>query len=119
MTVVDVARLSRFSPQRIQDIESGIETWLSSTDRQILAKALSVEPSLLKEVETRRVEELSNASDAALRELEKAIINGRRDLPCPQCEQPLRCSVQDGYDIEGLPIRFAKAFCSRCPFVLR
>jgi transcriptional regulator with XRE-family HTH domain len=119
MTVLDVSRLSRFSLQRIEDIESGIETWLSATDRQILAKALSVEPSVLKEVESRPVDPEAPDVNRTHRELETAIIQGARDLPCPQCGQPLRCSVQDGYDFDGLPIRFAKAFCSRCPYVFR
>jgi len=119
MTVLDLSRLSRFSPPRIEDIESGIETWLSFTDRQILAKALAVEPSLLQEVESRHVDEESPDFERALRDLEARVINGARDLPCPRCGQPLRCSLQDGYDLDGLPIRFAKAFCTRCPFVFR
>jgi len=118
MTVLDLSRQSRFSPQRIEDIESGIETWLSDTDRQILAKALSVDPAVLKEVESRpagaAVVEASSGRD-----LETAIIEGARNLPCPRCGQPLRCSVQDGYDFDGLPIRFAKAFCTSCPYVFR
>ena len=55
MTQMDVARRTRFSLQRIEDIESGIETWLSATDRQLLAKALCVEPVLLQEVEARNM----------------------------------------------------------------
>src|SRR5947208_2102618 len=53
MTVLDLALLANFSIKRVEELESGLETWLSSTDRQRLAKALSVEPSVLKEVEQR------------------------------------------------------------------
>ena len=53
MTVLDLARSSRFSRQRIEDLEAGLESWLSSTDRQLLAKALAVEPKLLQKVEKR------------------------------------------------------------------
>src|SRR5262249_23206631 len=47
MTVKDLAKLSRFKISRLEEIELGFENWLSSSDRQLLAKALSVEPSVL------------------------------------------------------------------------
>src|SRR5262249_19088297 len=53
MTVRDLAKASRFDVRRLEEIESGMETWFSSTERQLLAKALSVEPALLLEVERR------------------------------------------------------------------
>lgn len=120
LTVVDLARLCRFTPERIEDIESGLETWFSATDRQILAKALSVEPAMLQEVEQRAVKkEDADNLESLMRELEAAILGGARDLACPRCSYTLKCSVQDGYDLEGMPMQLAKAFCTRCPFVLR
>ncbi len=56
MTVLDLATKANFSIKRVEDLESGLETWLSSTDRQRLAKALNVEPGVLKEVEQRHNE---------------------------------------------------------------
>src|SRR5262250_1279656 len=117
LTVRDLARLCRFPPQRIEEIEAGMETWFSSTDRQLLAKALCVEPAVIQEVETRpRLEDplaLQEVSDR----LTSLILGGARDLQCPACGHSLRCSIQEGFDIEGQPIGFAKAFCTRCPFV--
>src|SRR5690606_36373062 len=51
MTVRDLGKQTRLGPKRIEDIEAGLETWLSSPIRQRLANALSIEPYLLKEVE--------------------------------------------------------------------
>jgi transcriptional regulator with XRE-family HTH domain len=123
MTVRDLAKASRFSVTRIDDIEQGLETWLSSTDRQILAKALNIEPSLLQEVE-RRAKLSHDNYDALLvaahqQHLADAILGGARDLECPNCGGTLKCSVQEGFDLEEKPIRFPKAFCLKCPFILK
>jgi transcriptional regulator with XRE-family HTH domain len=119
MTVKDLAKLSRFEHSRLEEIESGFENWLSASDRQLLAQALSVEPAILQEVEMRP--ELGDTLErqAAAQFLARAILEGARDLACPSCGNTLRCSVQEGLDLEGRPIRFAKAFCMKCPFVLR
>jgi len=122
MTVRDLATASRFSVQRIDDIEQGLETWLSSTDRQVLAKALNIEPILLQEVE-RRAKVTTEHYDEQLvimhqRRLADAILGGGRDLECPECGGTLKCSIREGLDMEGRPIRFPKAFCLKCPYLL-
>jgi transcriptional regulator with XRE-family HTH domain len=124
MTVVDLASLSNFPIKRIEELESGLETWLSSTERQRLAKALSVEPSLLKEVEQRANETApipeSKMLDAATAEqLGQDILDGLENLKCPDCGASLTTSVIDGLDMDGHPTQFAKAFCVKCPYVLR
>lgn len=119
LTVKDLAKLSRFAIARIEDIEAGLESWLSASDRQLLAKALSVEPAILLEVEARPGLGDSLEKQALAQYLSRAILEGARDLQCPNCGHTLRCSIQEGFDIEGRPIRFPKAFCTKCPFVLR
>jgi transcriptional regulator with XRE-family HTH domain len=122
MTVRDLAKASRFGLRRIEDIESGLETWFSATERQLLARALSVEPALLQEVERRPNRSSVNDMEVAaavLQDLSKAILNGARDLECPLCSSTLKCSIQEGIDMEERPISFAKAFCTKCPFILR
>jgi transcriptional regulator with XRE-family HTH domain len=124
MTVKDVARAARFTVKRVEDIESGIETWLSSSDRQLLARALSVDPALLQEVEERviaghQVRESHMFNQATNRQLCESILDGLRELECPDCGGTLKCSIQEGIDIEGRPILFPKAFCMKCPFTLR
>lgn len=119
MTVRDLGKLSRLGIIRIEEIEAGMESWLSSTDRQLLAKALSVEPSLLLEVEARPKLDESEALRLERESLAEAILEGARDLECLECGGTLKCSIQEGYDIEGKPVAFAKAFCVSCPFVLK
>jgi hypothetical protein len=124
MTVVDVAAHANFPIKRIEDLEAGLETWMSSTDRQKLAKALSIEPGLLKEVEERHKDiaplPVSHMLDAETAEnLARDILDGVENLKCPDCGQPLRTNVIDGFDMDGHPTQFAKAFCTKCPYVLR
>lgn len=122
MTLRDLAKASRFDIKRLEEIESGMETWFSSTERQLLAKALAVEPALLQEVERRSKPDAGEENELGSTEmprLNKAILNGARDLECPNCGGILKCSIQEGFDLDGQPIQFAKAFCLKCPFILR
>ena len=122
MTVRDLAKASRFDVRRLEEIESGMETWFSPTERQLLAKALAVEPAVLQEVERRSKpgsDQQIELGDEDMIRINKAILSGARDLECPNCGGNLKCSVQEGLDINEQPIEFAKAFCLKCPFVLR
>ena len=125
LTVRDLARGTKFGIRRLEDIESGLETWFSSTDRQILAKALVVEPALIEEVEVRNdnyaniSNYLGDVPEAVNRDLSQAILKGVGPLSCPLCGHRLQCSIQNGFDIDGHPVKLAKANCSKCPFILR
>ena len=95
LTVKDLAKMSRFPVGRIEDIESGVETWLSASDRQLLARALSVEPLLLQEVEGRRLD--SASADEKLKiqvELAEKIMQGLKEQACPNCGGSLKCRLQ-------------------------
>jgi transcriptional regulator with XRE-family HTH domain len=122
LTVRDLARASRFSVIRIEELEAGMETWLSATDRQLLAKALNVEANVLQEVESRPT--LSSTTESKdyvpdrRREIIRAIINGARDLECPECNGALKCSIQQGLDMDNNEVSVARAFCIKCPFVI-
>lgn len=118
ITAKDLGKISRLGQQRIEDIEAGMETWLSTTERQLLAKALAVEPYIIQDAESRPPADDSHLEDAAYR-LTQAILHGDRELECPNCGGTLRCSVQEAFDMEGNPTRFAKAYCTKCPFVLK
>jgi transcriptional regulator with XRE-family HTH domain len=118
MTQVDLAKACRFPLKRVEELESGFETWLSAPDRQMLAKSLVIDPALLKDVEVRPP--ISEESTEALeQQLVRAILSGHRELECPKCGASLHCGVQDAFDIEDKPVRFAKAFCTRCPYILK
>jgi transcriptional regulator with XRE-family HTH domain len=120
LTVRDLAKATKFGIPRIEDIESGIETWLSTTERQILAKVLVVDPITIQEVETKaNIEVEEEFLQRVSKDISDSILHGARDLECPRCGGTLKCSVQQGIDLEDNPIYFAKAFCVKCPFVLR
>lgn len=124
MTVVDVAAMANFPTKRVEDLEAGLETWLSSADRQKLCRALSIDPIMLKEVEQRPSEvaplPVSHMLDAATAEkLARDVLDGVENLKCPDCGAPLKTNVIDGFDMDGHPTQFPKAFCSKCPYVLR
>lgn len=122
MTVKDLAKATRMTAQRIEDIESGFETWLSTTDRQILAKALRVEPMIIKEVEWRppeEVPELAEVPRETIEELADNILHGERNLDCPRCKSPMTCYVQEAIDLEENKIFLPMASCTKCPFVLK
>ncbi|HEY9793374.1 MAG TPA: helix-turn-helix transcriptional regulator [Candidatus Obscuribacterales bacterium] len=117
LTVKDLSKMTRFTLERVEDIEAGLESWLSATDRQRLAAALAIEPVLLQEVETRPKQgEKGEVENEAIID---AILNGARQLQCPQCGGQLQCSLQDALDLDGNPTRFAKAYCTKCPFILK
>lgn len=118
MTRKDVARASRIKENRIEDLEAGIETWLSVTDRQLIAKALGIEPLLLQDVE-KRPDLGSSVMYSTDVEIGKRILEGARDLECPKCGGNLNCRVEQGFDIEGNVIHMAKAFCVKCRYTIR
>lgn len=123
MTVLDLARATRLSKERIEDLEAGLETWLSAASRQVISKALNVEPSVLLEAEQRPEQsshpEYTAQQERILKEISAAILSGQRNLTCPQCGSSLRCSVQKGFDIKGRPDHLPRAFCQKCPFLLK
>jgi len=120
MTLLDLATSSKMTLKRIEDLEQGLETWLSSPDRQIIAKAMEIEPILLQEVELRPEEayEEPKYTSKDLDVLAEKILDGEIDLPCPACSKPLRCTIEEAYDLKERAVVYPKAFCRTCPFVL-
>ncbi len=122
LTLSELSERTNFPISRLEDIETGLETWLSSTDRQMLARALAVDPPVLQEVEVKPRLEPSDDPvryQAILDDITTSILTGARELACPQCGHTMRCRIQEGLDIDEQPIYFAKAFCQKCPFTLK
>ena len=125
MTVRDLAKRSHFTIRRIEGIESGEENWLSVSDRQILARALGVEPRVLKDVElspddypgvySNTVQPPPVDTDV----MAENILKGYTDIKCPRCGTELKTSIEQALDVEGRPTNYARAYCPKCPFSLR
>ncbi|MBX9720664.1 MAG: hypothetical protein K2X81_04665 [Candidatus Obscuribacterales bacterium] len=122
MTILDLARACRLSVKRIEAIESGSEVWLSVTERTILAKALRVVPSVIKEVEICPSQMKYNTANFEpsydAEELAERVLAGEVNLACPKCGQVLKTTVENAIDFEGNPTTFARAYCPKCPFAL-
>lgn len=73
--------------KQIEDIESGIELFLSSTVRQKLAKGLKVNLSDIKKLE--KTEVLNFERNVDIEEIKNRILEGEEDITCPVCGEKL------------------------------
>lgn len=113
-----LASLSNVDLPLINNIEEGIETFLSTTIRQRLAKTLKISAGALKEVEKHPPK--PEISLEKLVYLKENILAGNiKDNKCPVCNNPLICKLLTMYDLEDNPVKLPKARCSKCPFQLK
>lgn len=113
-----LAELSNIDICTINNIEEGIDTFLSASMRQRLSKPLKISSNVLKEVEVKPSEQLINPK--IIKELEDKILYGQlENNKCPKCGNLLICKVLTLYDLEDNPVKHAKARCSKCPFQIK
>ena len=118
----ELSHEARVSIELLEDIESGIETWLPTSIRQRIARVLKVDPNILEEVEVKNEmkEELSKEPPLELIErIQEDILYGVKNIPCPICQSPLRVWVQEGFDLNRNSIKTPKAHCTVCVFLLK
>lgn len=103
----------------IEDIEAGLESFLSPAIRQRIARVLHVRPSQIQEVET--PPEFNDAEVPLLQrkglDLRAAILE-EPDAPhlCPSCGAPLAARLFERRDLNDKPLIVVKANCTRCLF---
>jgi len=104
----------------IQNIESGLETFLSTTIRQKLAKGLKVSLDEIKVYE--KSEDFNFVSSEILDNLREEILNnsGNKSYAaiCPVCGAKLVTRIAKLYDLEDNLVLHPKARCTKCPFQL-
>ncbi len=100
--------------KQVEDVESGIELFLSSTVRQKLAKGLKVNLSDIKKLE--KNEDFKFAPAIDIEEIKEKILSGEKDILCPNCNEKLVVRVAKMYDLEDNLMLHPKARCSKCPF---
>jgi hypothetical protein len=116
-----LALKGRLPLRLVEDIESGLETFLSPAIRQRLARALHVRAEQIREVE--KPPKAPSAGSVALQRagvtLHEAILRAPdASHPCPACGAPLSVRLFDRQDLHGNPLKVLKAACTTCLFRL-
>jgi len=115
---IGLARKANLDLKVVEDIEAAQEFSLSVVTRQKLARALKVEPSLIKKYE--RIPKDSKPHEGYVETLKENILAGYlEDNLCPMCGSLLICRVAEMYDLENKLIRHPKAHCTKCPFQIK
>lgn len=119
--IAELAHEARVTIRFLEDIEAGIETWLPVTVRQRIARVLKIDPNILEEVEIKNEKQdfFKNVPLEIIERIQDEILSGEKNIKCPLCQSPLRPWIQEGFDLNGLPIKSAKAHCTVCVFQLR
>lgn len=114
-----LAKKSGLPVQTIEDIESGVDLFLSSGIRQKLAKGLKLDPKDIKPYE--RHEDIALVSDAKyLSDLKFLILEDQKlDIICPICKSKLVVKIEKMYDLEDNEVLHPKAHCSKCVFQIK
>lgn len=119
--IVDLSQEARVPIELLEDIEAGIETWLSTAVRQRIARVLKVDPNILEEVEVKNIKQnVENDPPAELLErIQEDILSRINNIKCPICQSPLKTWIQEGFDLNEQPIKTPKAHCTACVFQLK
>ncbi len=113
-----LAKKCNLSEADIQNIEGGIELFLSSTVRQKLAKGLRVSLDEIKLYEKK--EDFHLFKEVKVEDIKEEILNnaGNKGYSpiCPVCGAKLVVRVAKMYDLEDNLMLHPKARCTKCPF---
>jgi transcriptional regulator with XRE-family HTH domain len=103
----------------VEDIESGIELFLSPAIRQRLARVLQVRPDQIKALEKTPLPSIDAAMQAAGGSLYQAILaNPEAPKTCPRCGEALTIRLFNRRDLQNRPLTAVKASCTQCLFRL-
>ena len=115
---VGLAKIANVDLKTLEDIEGAQEFSLSVVVRQKLARALKVEPAIIKKYE--RFPQESNVNQGYIDKLKEKILAGYHSGNiCPMCGAELICRVAEMYDLEDNLILHPKAHCTKCPFQIK
>lgn len=119
--IFELSKRARVSVDFIEQIEAGIETWLSISIRQRISRVLKVDPNILEEVEKKIVspEILKKIPDSVIKKIKQKIMDGEKNTPCPACGKPMRVWVQEGFDLIGNSTSSPKGYCRSCIFQIK
>lgn len=114
----ELASLSNIDISTISNLEDGTEIFISSAQRQRLAKVLKVPAYVLKEVE--KQPENKTVPKSWIDSLKDNILDGNLENNyCPSCNSLLKCYITTFIDLEDNPVEHPKATCTKCPFQMK
>lgn len=113
-----LAEISNIELSTINNIEEGTDTFLSTTIRQRLSKALKIPSYILKEVENKPIDDkIPTETIDAIKE--NILAGNLENNTCPKCHDLLVCRIVTLYDLEDNPVEHPKARCKKCPFQIK
>lgn len=119
LTREGLAKAANLDPITVDRIESGLELFLSTVERQRLARALKLEHTVIK-LHEKEPSLMETPSKEALNNLRAVILSGKLSgNNCPACKSELICRIAQMFDLEERPVYHAKARCTKCPFILK
>ncbi len=119
--IAELSYQARVPLELVEDIEAGIERWLATSVRQRIARVLKVDPNILEEVEVRDLnfDLRTKVPHELIERMQDEILISVKDLKCPLCSSLMRTWIQEGFDLNGNPIKSPKGHCTVCVFQLK
>ena len=119
--IAELSHQARVPLELLEDIEAGIDRWLPTSIRQRIARVLKVDPNILEEVEIKdsNLNFETVISQKSIKKIQDEILFSMKEIKCPLCNSLMRTWIQEGFDLNGVPIKSAKGHCKICVFQLR
>ena len=117
LTPAALAKKCNVNLETIEKIEAAEELFLPVTVRQNLAKGLKCTPAEIKLHEKVFVPDVVSFNTAE--NIKGQILQGEKDICCPQCGAPLVIKIEEMYDLQDEIVLEPKAHCSKCTFQIK
>ena len=115
LSIEQLAEATQLSLETLEDLEAGIQLFLSPSQRQKLARGLKLSPKQIKNLEKEQP-----ATDMLADKKMILAIQVRRNPEgqyyCPQCQSQLMVRIFERRDIDDNLVMAYKMQCSKCPF---
>jgi transcriptional regulator with XRE-family HTH domain len=120
LSITQLGQKANLTEPFLQDLEAGLEPFLSPAVRQKLARVLRVKLSYIQEVETPPppIPDVRLDDEKKADMLNALIKKPDRVLFCPACGGKLVARLFNRQDLQGTPLTSFKIHCSQCLFAM-
>lgn len=115
LSTQDLCEKIQMPVETIEEIEAGIQLFLSPSQRQKLARGLKLLPQQIKNLE-KEFPNLNDAQDKIFILEVQVKRNPHQNYQCPKCGSGLNLRQFDRKDIDDNDIVVYKLNCQKCPF---